>query len=178
MLNSLSLLGNKIRVPFFLLILSVHFIGGVVAYYMDIKYPFSTSDKAAAYIRDHKLTNDEIIGSIDYVISPLASQLHKKILYAERKEYGTFIIYDQKRTNIWSFNEIQSLVSDMLAKDYKRLILVKSLEITRTYNDTGETEPWVEGMLTDSISLKLLTKVDPGIVEDEKYYIYSVEKVK
>ncbi len=178
LLNWISLMGNKIRVPFFLLILCVHLIGGVVAYYMDIKYPFSTSQKAAEYLRNNHLTDNEILGSIDYVISPLASELHKKILYPERKEHGTFIIYDQKRTSIWSFSEIQSLVSEMLAKDPKPLILVKSLQITKTYNDTGEVEPWTDGMLTDDISLKLLTTIEPGIVEDEQYYIYKVEKVK
>ena len=153
--------------PFFTLILAVHVIGGVIAYYKDIKFPFSTSEKASAFIRDNRLTEYEMIGSIDYIISPLATQLKKKILYAERKEYGSFIIYDQKRTSIWSFKELQSFVRDMLAKGNKRIILVKSSQIMKTYQDTGESEPWLEGMLTETMSLQLLTTIDPGIEEDE-----------
>lgn len=178
LLNQLSLLGNRIRTPFLILLLSVHFCGGVIAYIMDLKYPFSTSAKAAAFIRDNHLTEYEIIGSVDYIISPLAAQLGKKILYAERKEYGSFIIYDQKRTSIWSFSEIQTYVRDMMAKGNQRIVLLKNTQIMKTYHDTGESEPWLEGMLTDSLSMQLLTTIDPGIVEDETYYIYLVDNAR
>ncbi len=178
LINKLSLVGNRIRTPFLVLILSIHFCGGVASYIMDLKYPFSTSAQAADYIRDNHLMEYEMIGSKDYIVSPLVSQLGRKILYAERREYGSFIIYDQKRMNIWSFSEVQSFVRDMVAKGNKRIILVKSSPILKTYDDTGESEPWIEGMMTDDLNLRLLTTIDPGIVEDEVYYIYSVDKVK
>jgi hypothetical protein len=177
LLNKLSLLGNKIRMPFFILILAIHFCGGVTSYIMDLIYPFSTSARAAAYLRENNLTQYEIIGSRDFVVSPLVSQLGKKILYAERREYGSFIIYDQKRTNIWSLDEVVSFVSDMNRKEHKRIILVKDFPILKTYDDTGESVPWDEGMMTDSLSLTLLTSIKPGIVNDEQYFIYSVDEV-
>ena len=177
-LNKVSLIGNKIRTPFFVLLLVIHFCGGVVSYIMDLNYPFSTSSKAADYIRNNHLMDYEIIGSKDFIISPLATQLNKKILYAERREYGSFIIYDQKRNNIWSFKQVEDFVRDMIAKGNKRIILVKDVPVLMKFNDNGETKEWDEGMLTDSIFLKHLTSIPPGIVDDEKYYIYIVEKVK
>jgi hypothetical protein len=177
-LEKTATLGDKIRTPFLITILAVHVIGGVMAYYKDIKYPFSTSHQAADFIRDHQLDKYEMIGSVDYVISPLVSQLGRKILYAERKEYGSFIIYDQKRTNIWSFSAVQDYIREMVTRGNNRIILLKSSQIMRTYDDTGESEPWIEGMLDDSLAMKLITTIEPGIVEDEIYYIYSVDKVQ
>ncbi len=176
LLNKLSLAGNKIRVPFFILTLSVGAIGGLVSYVMDLKYPFSTSEQAALYIQEHELDNHEIIGSKDYIISPLATQLGKKILYAERKEKGSFIIYDQKRTNIWSFSEVQSTIHELHNQGHKQIILVKSSPILMTFDDTGESIPWEEGELSDLLVMKLLTTIHPGIVQDEVYYIYSIEE--
>jgi hypothetical protein len=165
-------------VPFFILILAIHFCGGIVSYIMDLKYPFSTSYQAAEYIRDNNMLDYEIIGSKDYIVSPLVSQLDKKILYGERKEYGSFIIYDQKRIAIWSFTELESFVKDIIAKGINHIVLIKDVPVLRVYNDNGEKEEWDEGMLTDSLFLKLIKHVPPGIVDDEAYYIYLVEKVK
>lgn len=176
-LEKVSLLGNKMRIPLFILILSVHCIGGVMSYIQDLKHPFSTSEQATYFIRSNHLENLEIIGSKDYVVSPLAVQLDKKILYAERKEYGSFIIYDQKRTNIWSFKEVQAYVTQMHRQGSKQMLLVKDTPIMLRYDDTGETIPWSNARLTDSLNLKFLAKVDPGIVKDETYYIYSVDEM-
>ena len=176
-LNKVSLLGNKIRTPFFILILAIHFIGGIVAYSKDIMYPFSTSSLASDFIRDNKLTQYEILGTRDYVISPLASQLGKKMLYAESKDYGTFIIYDQFRHNIWQFKEVQDFIIEMVGNGHKRLILVKDVPILMTFTDSDEKIPWDEGMMTETLNLKLLKTIDAGIVHDEKYYIYSIDEV-
>jgi hypothetical protein len=177
-MDKLSLFGSKIRIPFFVFILAVHVIGGVTAYVMDLEYPFSTSQKAADYIRQNKLDEYNIVGSQDYAISPLAAELDKKIYYVERKEAGSFIIYDQKRTFVSNFGELINFAGQVMGKDKNRVILAKSNEITKTYNDTGEQVPWDQGMVTDSLNMTLLTTIEPGIVEDETYYIYAVDRVK
>lgn len=176
-LDRLSLIGAKIRQPFFILVLAASFLGGVIAYVMDIKHPFSTSEEAANFIKENKLDSFEILGSKDYIISPLATQLGKKIFYAERKEPGSFIIYDQVRTNIWSFSEVEKTISDKWSRDHKRIILVKDLPIYMTFHDTGESVLWEDAALTDSLSLTLLKHVPPGIVGDETYYIYTIDAI-
>ena len=178
LLNRISLLGNKIRVPFLMIILSVSLIGGVVTYIMDIVHPFSTSEQASAFIKENNLQDLEIIGSRDYVISPLASQLDKKIFYAERKEPGSFIIYDQLRTNIWSFSEVQETIIQKWNNEHKSILLVKDFPILMTFQDTGESIPWEDAPLTESLNMKLLKTIDAGIVEDERYYIYLIEGIQ
>lgn len=177
-LNTFSLIGQRIRNPFFLLILAISVCGGIYAYVMDLKHPFSTSLQAANYIRENNLDDFEIIGSKDYIISPLASQLDKDILYAERKAYGSFIIYDEKRNNIWSFSEVQNYLVDIHRTGVKKTLLVKNTEVFITYHDTGESIPWHDAMLTDTLRMTLLETIKPGIVHDENYFIYLVESVK
>jgi len=145
-----------------------------MAYIKDLQFPFSTSEQAAKFIKDNKLDQFEIIGSVDYVVSPLATQLDKEILYAERKEHGSFIIYDQKRTNIWSFAEVQATIEQMHKEGQKQVILVKSSPIMQTFN-TGESIPWEAATLTPQLFMTRLTTIHSGIVEDEKYYIYSIK---
>lgn len=178
LVEKIALMGSKIRSPLFVIILVIHVIGGVTAYVMDLKYPFSTSQEAAEYLKQNKLDAFNIVGSQDYAISPLASELDKKIYYVERKEAGTFIIYDQKRTFVSGFSELIDYVSHVMGKESNRVILAKSNELTKTFNDSGEIAPWDEGMVTDSLAMTFLKKIEPGIVEDETYYFYAIDRVK
>lgn len=176
-LELVAWLGDKIRTPLLYLVLVTGFAGGVMSYIKDLQEPFSNSEEAAQFLIDNKLDALEIIGSTDYAVSPLANHLGKPIYYPERKEKGTFIIYDQKRLNLWSFDAIQQLVMDLNQQGHKKIILVKSSEIKMTFQDTGESIPWTEGNLTDWLTMTLIHKVEPGIVKDEKYFIYSIDQI-
>ena len=176
-MNRVSLAGNRIRVPYFLIILFTSLIGGVLSYAKDLQHPFSTSEQAADYIKKNGLQNIDIIGSRDYIISPLATQLGRKIIYAERREPGSFIIYDQKRTHIWSFKEVQASIEDMHRQGLKKILLVKDLPLKMTFNDTGETVPWINDLLTENLNMQLLATIEPGIVHDEVYYIYLIQEI-
>lgn len=171
-----SIIGNKIRTPYFYLILAVSFAGGVIAYSVDLSHPFSASSQASKYIRNNGLDQYEIIGSLDYLVSPLAAQLGKDIIYPERKEHGSFIIWDQKRQNRWSFQEVEDMLVNMNQQGQKKMLLVMSSPIQRTSAATGESVPWKDTMLTDKLRMTLASSFRPGIVEDEKYFIYLIEE--
>lgn len=177
LVEKISMWGRKIRVPYFLFILACNVIGGVGAYILDLGRPFSTSQKAAAYLREHQLTDDLIVGTRDYTISPLASQLGKPIYYADRHGEGTFIIYDEKRKPITGVGQVVPIFTSFYKQGHKRMVYVKDLPIKMTFDDTGESVLWENAMLTDSLNLRLLTTIPPGIVADETYYIYTVEEM-
>ena len=176
-LNQFSLLTDRIRVPFFILILAVNAYGGIRSYLKDLKYPFSNSPKAAAFMKEHKLDQYNIIGSRDYITSPLAVQLGKKMWYAERHEFGSFIIYDQKRLNLFSFNDVQATINELNRNGANRIILVISSPVQKTDPDTGVSVPWLEGKISENLSMKLLTSIPGGIVLDEQYHIYSIDAI-
>jgi hypothetical protein len=175
-LDQVSILGSKIRAPFFLLILAVSAVGGVIAYIKDLQHPFSTSGQVSQYIRDHHLENSELIGSRDYAVSPIASQLNKEIYYTQRNKPGTFIIYDSLRANFWSFNDVQATINEKWIRNKQPILLLKDTPLRMTFNDTGQSIEWDKGTLNDSLSMKLLIKIPPGIVQDEQYYVYIIDR--
>ena len=59
---------------------------------------------------------------------------------------------------------------------HTQMILVKDNPIKLVWDDTGEEELWKDAMLTESLNLRLLTHVEPGVVKDEDYYIYAIEE--
>jgi hypothetical protein len=174
-MNGLATIGNKISKPLFTLILAAGFIGGVGAYCEDLANPFSTSLEAAKYIKKNNLQNMEIIGCTDFIISPLATLLNKKIFYPERKEYGTFIIWDKKRNPDLKFEVTLSCIVDMAQKGNNRFLLIMANPLLRVLN--GQNTEVDTGMLTDDLKVTLINKIEPGIVEEEKYYIYTIDKV-
>ncbi len=176
-LKMLALIGDKIRTPLWYIVLGTSLVGGVVSFILDLQRPFSTSQEAANYLKENKLDQLEIIGSTDYVVSPLVTHLGRKIYYPERKEKGSFIIYDPQRLNLWSFDAIQNMALELNETGQKKIILIRSTPIQMTYEDTGESVPWTEGNLTDWLVMTLIHKVEPGIVSDEKYFIYSIDEV-
>ncbi len=175
-LNHLSLAGKKIQVPILAFVLIIGLAGGLYSYSKDLVHPFSTSGEAANYIRENHLDKHEMIGSKDYVVSPLTEMLNKEILYVERKEPGTFIIYDLKRSNLSGFNEIQSTILNSFNQHRQKITLIRSEQIFMTFTDTNESIPWEEGWLPNNLKMKFLKKIEPGIVEDEDYYIYAIEQ--
>jgi hypothetical protein len=174
-LNSLSRLVKLILQPLLTLVFTIGLAGGLYSYIKDIMHPFSTSRHAADYLHQNHLDDYEMIGSKDYVVSPLTEMLDKEILYVERKEPGTFIIYDRKRTNLSGFNEVQSTILDVYNRHQQKITLIKSDPIFMTFTDNNESIPWQEGMLPNNLKMTFLKKIEPGIVEDEVYYIYDVE---
>ena len=47
-----------------------------------------------------------------------------------------------------------------------------------TFTDTNESIPWDEGWLPNNLKMKFLKKIEPGIVADEVYYIYSIKEAR
>jgi hypothetical protein len=171
-----GMLAEKVRPYWFVALLVPGCFGGVYSYILDLKNPFSTSMQAAQYIKANGLDSLELIATKDYVISPLASQLGRELYYAERQGYGSFIIYDSKRVGINGIKEVVPMFDRFYQAGKKRMIMIKDRPVMLTYDDTGESILWEDAMMTDQLNLKLLTKIDPGIVADESYYIYSIDE--
>lgn len=172
----LTNLGKRIQGPFFTIILVANLIGAFVAYSMDIQYKFSTSKDAAVYIETNKLDTLPIIGITDFVASPLSTYLHKKLYYLQMDEMGSFTIWSTKRKDQMQYDEMVKLIVNYMDKGHERVLWVKdgAPQITASNGATMDME---KAMIRDDLQLDLLKKFDPGIVTDEKYYIYLIQKV-
>jgi hypothetical protein len=174
-LRNFSGLGKKISKPFLAVILLFNVIGAAVAYSMDYQYKFSTSKDAADYIRKNKLDTLTMAGITDFTVSPLSSYLDKKIYYPQMNDFGSFTIWSKKRIVQFSFQQL-ILSIDSLVKKKTKILLVK--DSAPQFTRDGKNFKLLEhGMIAKDLQIDLLMTFEPGIVNDEKYYIYQVQKV-
>lgn len=172
----LSRLGKKIHKPFLTVILILHLIGSIVAYSMDIQYKFSTSRDAADYIHVNRLDTLPVVGITDFIISPLATYLDTKIYYPQMNDTGSFTIWSTKRIPQMNFQDLMSSVSRFMDKGNPKILFINDSPTQvssdgRTYIDVDKA------IIRNNLQMDLLKKIDPGIVSEEKYYIYMVQKV-
>lgn len=172
----LSGLGKKISKPFLTIVLLLNVIGAVVAYSMDLQYKFSTSKIAANYIKQNKLDSLPIVGITDFTASPLATYLDTKLYYLQMKDTGSFIIWSKKRQDQMSFDESVAELAAYVNRGNPRVLWVKN-SAPQVSLDGKNNQDMERAILMDNLQVDLLQRIDGGIVNDEKYYIYLVQKV-
>ncbi|WP_016875198.1 hypothetical protein ACF3DV_18390 [Chlorogloeopsis fritschii PCC 9212] len=140
-------------------ILLTHLFAGIFAFSIDLAYPFSASRDAAKYIINNQLNNNIIIGSKDYIISPLAALLDRKIYYPEINSFGSFIDWG-KRKNVKS-QEVIEQVNSFVMQTNNQILLILNSPLT--------IEP-------PNLQISPLQSFSKTLAGDEKYYLYLVQR--
>lgn len=169
-------LGKKITTPFLTVVLVLNVIGAVVAYSMDMQYKFSTSKDVANYIKENKLDSLPIVGITDFIASPLATYLDTKLYYPQMNNSGSFTIWSKKRIDQMNFKESVAALGAFMDKGKPKVLWVKD-SAPQVSMDGKTSQDMEKGIIRNDLQVDLLKKFDPGIVSDEKYYIYLVQKV-
>jgi hypothetical protein len=174
--GSLSNLGRKISMPFLGIVLFIHVIGAFVAYTMELQYKFSTSKDVAKYIRENKLDMLPIAGITDFIVSPLATYLHTKIYYLQMEDYGSFTIWNLQRNDQMGYADWVQALGRFMDKGHTKILLVKD-SAPRITADGKNYMDMERAVIRGNLQLDFLAKFENGIVADEKYYIYLIQKV-
>ena len=173
----LANLGNKISNPFLTTVLALSVIGALIAYSMDIQYKFSPSKQVSNYIKQNKIDSLPIFGITDFTISPLSSYLDKKIYYPQMSDTGSFIIWSKKRKDNMTYTETVAALGDYVDKGHPRVLWIKNSAPQITSADGKTTQDMTKAILRNDLQVDLINRFDPGIVSDELYFIYLVQKV-
>src|SRR5262249_6455939 len=105
-------------------VLSVQAIGGMVALGDDLLYPFSNGATAARLIQERGLADEVLAGHPDAAVSTLAGALDRPFYYFERQEFGTFIIWDQKRLRPFDQQQVIGTCRALAEASGKSVVLV------------------------------------------------------
>lgn len=159
-------LGKRISKHFLTVVLGLNVIGAIIAYSMEVKYKFSTSKEVANYITENKLDSLPIIGITDFTISPLAGYLDKKIFYPQMNDEGSFTTWSSKRQNSIKLGEVMNRMGAFMDKGKPRALWI-----------TDQIGNLDKNIVRNDLQLDLLKNFESGIVVDEKYYVYIVQKV-
>ncbi len=167
--NKFSLRPNLIKSVYkwhhivLMLILYIHFLGGIYSFSRDLVVPFSASRQTAQYIKKSGLDKEFIVASRDANMAALSGYLNRKFYYPELKQMGSFTLFNKNRQDVEEteiLNQINSLFQNQGNQNKILLILNKKLNINR--NDLKIT--WIKDF-------------EKNWIDSERYYLYWVDKV-
>ena len=174
--NSLSSAGRSAGKYLFIIVLGTGFIGGLSSYLKDLNAPFSASAELAEFLKENDLDKMKIYAASDFIVSPVAGILDRPLYYPQRKTEGTFIIWDQQRSDKVDYAGIINEMEEEQKKGIHKMLFISDNPLQFVNSVTQQSEAITEGMVSANLHLQLLKNIKAGIVPDEKYFVYLFEK--
>jgi hypothetical protein len=137
-------------------LLAVHLLAGIMAYGMDLAYPFSAGRETARYIKENHLDHLLLAGDEDDAASVLAGYLNRKIYYPGSHRWGSFMISDRKRQSLKD-SEILKKTRQLAARHHREVLLIMNRELADPAHQAVKLAQFTDSM-----------------VPAEKYYLYLV----
>ncbi|NOY57734.1 MAG: hypothetical protein GXO75_02215 [Calditrichaeota bacterium] len=157
LLQRLADFGTRIYKPFVVIILLLQVVAGLSAGALDWMHPFSASRQTARYIRQRNLNGLSMVGDLAEPASAVCGYLGGKMYYPRRKQYGSYIIYNEPDKNIRTRQVMQKALS--ISKQRKEDILL----VLNWKPHEGE------------YPLKKLGDFTQSIVKDEQFHLYLLK---
>jgi len=159
-----GLKGSVCRSRVISVLLLIHVAATSVAYYYDMKYPFSAAKQTARFIANLRLRNPVIVGYVDDTTMSLAGYLNTQIYYPQADRFGSFLTWDETSLVALSTCEIIRKAGEVRTKT-KRPVLV-------VLNYMPKEE---ECRRTSVSSFTLLGWFPTAIVANEVYSIWLIQ---
>ncbi|GAX34597.1 hypothetical protein [Nodularia sp. NIES-3585] len=147
----------------FMLILYVQLFGGIYGFTKELIIPFSASHATAQYIQKFQFKDKFIVASRDANMAALSGYLNRKFYYPERQEMGSFTLFKAGRKGVEQpeiLQQITTLLTNQPDNSKILLILNKKLNVNR-----------------EDLKIVPLKNFDKAWVDDERFYLYWVDKV-
>jgi len=159
-----SLKGSVCRSKVISVLLLIHVAATSVAYYYDMKYPFSAAKQAAGFITNLRLRNPVIVGYVDATTMSLAGYLNTQIYYPQADRFGSFLTWDETRLVVLSTCEIIRKAGEVRTKTKRPVLVVLSYMPKEN-----------ECRYTSGFSFTLLGWFPTSIVATEVYSIWLIQ---
>ncbi|MGH9547865.1 MAG: hypothetical protein ACRD3W_00760, partial [Terriglobales bacterium] len=153
---------NKVAVKVFNAVLIVQVAVAVLFFGSDILLPFSTGKKLALWIKSHHLEEMPILGTPDWVVSPMSAWLDRPVFFCERMESGSFLRWDYKTRYPKTDDELYSRVVDaMNLLKIDKCLFVKRSAKPFAYSKLRSTE---------------LISFPQSMAREEQYSLWRIER--
>ena len=151
--------------PALTLVFALQAGAGLYAFAQDLRHPFSHSASVARYLRDAGLADRPILGSRDYVASPITAYLRRPIELIESDRRGTFIIWSNRRDQRQEENFAR--VASLVAREGEAVLVVNTV-----------ANPFAQRLAIDAampgFRVEPLVQFEQALVADENYRLYRV----
>ncbi len=149
--------GTRIRKPLVITLFVLQVIAGISATAMDWMHPFSASKRVAQYIKQQNLSKLYMVGDLAEPASAVCGHLRGQMYYPRRKQYGSYINYDEPDKRIRTHQVMQKALN--ICRQRKEDILLILNWQPREYE----------------YPIKKLKDFTNSIVKDEQYYLYLLK---
>jgi len=139
-------------------ILALAVVAGLFAVALDLAIPFSDGRQVARYLERNHLQHAIIVGEPDTSASSVAAYLDERVYYPAGGRSGTFIVWDRAREA--PVEPLALVVRGLQGSTNEPVLLLvtRPLDVARFPH------------------LQLLRAFDDGIVVDEHFWLYRVER--
>ncbi|MBD2385504.1 hypothetical protein [Cylindrospermum sp. FACHB-282] len=143
-----------------MIILFIHFCGGIYYFSKDLVVPFSSSRETVDYIQQHKLENEFIVASRDANMAGISGYLNRKLYYPERQGMGSFTLFKKGRQGVEQ-DEVLRQISLLLKNqaDRKRILMILHNQLKLSRKD---------------LKIMPIKNFERGWVDSERFYLYWV----
>lgn len=125
---------KKCQQIIFILILLVHFCGGLYRFPLDLAIPFSAGREAAQYILESNLEAEFIVASPDVNMASISGYLNRQLYYPELQGMGSFTIFQKGRRIAVNQNGILEQITTLLPTvENQRILLILTQELEATH---------------------------------------------
>ena len=152
---------EKLLSRLFTLVLGIHVVGAVTASCLEYRYVFSNAKKVAEYLEREKLTDNIIVGYMDYSSSSVLGYLKKRqFYYPQSYRYGSFVRWDNIRQPTMPQQNVFELTLWQREAKNKGVIIILNEPLDRS--------------LPIARNLELLAEFTGAAVGGEDYSIYRL----
>jgi hypothetical protein len=145
------------RAALLTVVLGLHLLGGAFATISDWTTPFSDGKSVAEYLQREGYRDSIVIGFPDTSASTVAAYLQRDVFFPQGGRFGNYIIWDTKRVS--PTGSLSELLREFAAVDGPRVLILRTSPYPVTPDD-----------------VRLLHVFDDGIVADEHYWLYLVDR--
>jgi hypothetical protein len=126
-IRKISIISGKGLGTVITIIFLIHFVGGVMAVSLDYRYVFGQGKATAHFIKSNNMDNLPIVGGdTDHVVMAVAGYLESKVYYVRGDRWGTFIIWDKKRTEPISDEDVLKKAKELSLKEKENALIIIS----------------------------------------------------
>ncbi len=147
----------EVRAALLTVVLGLHVVAGAFAVVSDWTTPFSDGERVADYLAERDLADGIIIGYPDTSASTVAAYLDREIYFPQGDRFGNYILWDADRAD--PTRPLSDVIEQFVEGEAPGVVILR-------------TEP----LETLPPRVRLVAVFDRGIVSDEHYWLYAVER--
>ena len=147
----------ELRAVVLTVVLVMHLFAGAFAVALDWTTPFSDGRAVARYLQTNGLDAAVIIGYPDTSASTVAGYLQRQVYYPQGGRFGSYVIWDTDRSG--RPRPLADVIADVLRPSGPTVLVLRTAPLDDLPPD-----------------LRLLATFDDGIVADEHYWLYEVDR--